>query len=170
MMSRRVGDEANWTEEKINKLKELWPTGVAARAIGVEINMSKNAVIGKAHRLGLEKRVKSPQQRSAAAKEGIRNRKEKQAPAPKALPPTPPPPPPVVPITGGVPLMGLENHHCRAVIGHGLDGLARFCGATKRYRMDEWGRYKTTPSGEPMFHGSFCPGHAAVFYDGIRRR
>ena len=47
---------SGWTEHRIAELTRLWPTGLSAAGIGREIGMSKNAVIGKAHRIGLPKR------------------------------------------------------------------------------------------------------------------
>lgn len=46
---------------------------------------------------------------------------------------------------GGVPLVELQQHHCRAISGRGADGLATFCGADK-------------------VHGSYCAAHARMFY------
>lgn len=46
-----------WSQERVNALKVMWAEGVSARNIAKAINISsRNAVIGKAHRLGLEKR------------------------------------------------------------------------------------------------------------------
>ena len=50
----------SWTEEKVNKLKELWGRGKTARQIAEIIGgISRNAVIGKAHRLNLSAKIKS---------------------------------------------------------------------------------------------------------------
>ena len=46
----------SWTDEKIAELKRLWLEGKSTGEIGKIIGMSKNAVVGKAHRLGLESR------------------------------------------------------------------------------------------------------------------
>lgn len=53
-----------WTEETINELTRLWGQGLSTSEIGRRIGMSKNAVVGKAHRLGLIARP-SPIKRQA---------------------------------------------------------------------------------------------------------
>lgn len=44
-----------WTEKKITALKALWTEGHSTAEIGRRIQMSKNAVIGKADRIGLSR-------------------------------------------------------------------------------------------------------------------
>ena len=47
----------SWTEERIERLKKMWHEGATASQIADELGgVSRNAVIGKAHRLGLEPR------------------------------------------------------------------------------------------------------------------
>jgi len=47
----------SWTEERIERLKAMWTKGATASEIADELGgVSRNAVIGKAHRLGLEAR------------------------------------------------------------------------------------------------------------------
>lgn len=47
----------SWTDERIDRLKELWSQGMTASQIADELGgVSRNAVIGKAHRLGLQSR------------------------------------------------------------------------------------------------------------------
>jgi GcrA cell cycle regulator len=83
----------SWTEERIERLKKMWHDGATASQIADELGgVSRNAVIGKAHRLGLEQRpspvkpgeekeVKKPAAAPAAA--------AAPKPAPKAEAPTP---------------------------------------------------------------------------------
>lgn len=46
-----------WTDDRIEKLRELWTRGCSASVIAAELGgVTRMAVIGKAHRLGLESR------------------------------------------------------------------------------------------------------------------
>ena len=50
----------SWTDEKVNKLKELWGKGNTASQIAEIIGgLSRNAIIGKAHRLNLSAKIKT---------------------------------------------------------------------------------------------------------------
>ena len=60
----------SWTSEKVEKLKELWSKGHTASQIAQELgDTTRNAVIGKAHRLNLEARAPSKQSSSPKSKE-----------------------------------------------------------------------------------------------------
>ncbi len=74
----------SWTDERIETLRKMWDSGLTATQIAEELGgVSRNAVIGKAHRLGLASRP-SPVKANAA--------EPKPAPAP-AAPPAPKPAP-----------------------------------------------------------------------------
>src|SRR5258708_21964674 len=50
-----------WTDERVETLKKLWAEGLSASQIAAALGgVTRNAVIGKVHRLGLSGRVKSP--------------------------------------------------------------------------------------------------------------
>jgi GcrA cell cycle regulator len=74
----------SWTEDRIERLKKMWQDGATASQIADELGgVSRNAVIGKAHRLGLEARpspVKPGEEKERAAPAAA-------APAPKTAAP-----------------------------------------------------------------------------------
>ena len=80
----------SWTDERIATLKKMWEGGSTASQIAEELGgVSRNAVIGKAHRLGLKSRpspVKANEKKKAAPKA-----KAPPKPAPKAAPKPPAP-------------------------------------------------------------------------------
>jgi GcrA cell cycle regulator len=50
-----------WSDDRVEQLKKLWEGGLSASQIAAELgNVTRNAVIGKVHRLGLSGRAKSP--------------------------------------------------------------------------------------------------------------
>jgi GcrA cell cycle regulator len=79
-----------WTDERIDKLKSMWESGKTASVIAEELGgVSRNAVIGKAHRLGLQSRPspvttkeETPAKPAPAPK--VAAAEPKAAPAPKA--------------------------------------------------------------------------------------
>jgi len=77
----------SWTDERIDKLKSLWGQGLTASQIADELGgVSRNAVIGKAHRLGLESRpspVKGNDEPAAPAPTPAAPREAAPPPAPK---------------------------------------------------------------------------------------
>ncbi len=90
----------SWTEERIATLAKMWESGMTASQIAEELGgISRNAVIGKAHRLGLQSRpspVRSAESKAAAAAAAAPAPVAPEpAPAPVAEePPAPPPPAP----------------------------------------------------------------------------
>ena len=76
-----------WTDERIDTLKTMWENGMTASQIAEKLGgVSRNAVIGKAHRLGLQSRP-SP----------VKPNESEDKPAPKAAAPKPAPAPPPAP-------------------------------------------------------------------------
>ncbi len=96
----------SWTEERIEKLTQMWEGGSTASQIAEELGgVSRNAVIGKAHRLGLKARpspVKASE-KSEASSEAPAPKPPRAAPVaappaePKVAAPRPAPPPPPAP-------------------------------------------------------------------------
>lgn len=59
----------NWTEERVELLRKLWTEGHSASQIAAQLGgVTRNAVIGKVHRLGLSGRGKSTRPSTARAK------------------------------------------------------------------------------------------------------
>lgn len=150
----------SWTDERIEELRKLWADGLSASQIASTLGgVSRNAVIGKIHRLGLSGRVKA-QGRSAPRRTPMAPREHKQTPTPPAPPtaaqprvmavgtavvkvvereayvpaPVPEPAPApmlaeVVPLRGGATLMDLKSSSCRWPMGDPSDPNFRYCGA-----------------------------------------
>lgn len=72
-----------WTPERIKVLIALWEEGLPTSEIGRRLGVTKNAVVGKVHRLGLKKR-QSPIRQSAATTAQPKKPKKVAAPAPVA--------------------------------------------------------------------------------------
>ena len=92
----------SWTDERIEKLTKMWEGGATASQIAEELGgVSRNAVIGKAHRLGLKARpspVKPNDKSEAAPAKVPRPAAEPPAPAePREAAPRPVPAPPAPP-------------------------------------------------------------------------
>jgi GcrA cell cycle regulator len=75
----------SWTDERIGQLKTLWEKGMTASQIAEELGgVSRNAVIGKAHRLGLQSRP-SPVKGEGETTPKPAPRKVAPAPTPKPI-------------------------------------------------------------------------------------
>jgi GcrA cell cycle regulator len=74
-----------WDEEIIRLLRELWTQGHSTAEIGRRLNVSKNAIVGKAHRLDLDARP------SPIRRDGAKPATERAAPYPRMGGPTLPP-------------------------------------------------------------------------------
>ncbi|HEX6981099.1 MAG TPA: GcrA family cell cycle regulator [Alphaproteobacteria bacterium] len=112
----------DWTSEQINQLTRLWHEGLSTAEIGKRLGISKNAVVGKAHRLRLAarpspiKRVGSRQ--SPAPRPAAQHRPQSMAAPARTPSPAPQPAPRVV---------ELSTQTCRWPIGHPGDPGFHFC-------------------------------------------
>lgn len=82
----------SWTDERIAKLTKMWESGATASQIADELGgVSRNAVIGKAHRLGLKSRPSpvKPNEKKPAGKSSGKAAAPKPAAKPKAKAPAP---------------------------------------------------------------------------------
>lgn len=150
---------AGWTEGEVNLLISQWNLGFSASVIAPQVGKTRNAVIGKAHRLKLRKGRLPPKGPQRAARKRPRptpvatsainaSRRSLLASEPIVVPPPP--------VEGGVSILDLEHHHCRAVVGIGPDGLSRHCGAHKE------GRIQARRGGS--FESPYCVVHGDSFY------
>jgi GcrA cell cycle regulator len=149
-----------WTEERVELLKKLWNDGLSASQIAGELgSVTRNAVIGKVHRLGLSGRAKTPNAAGAAP----RNPARKPAPRPPSHPMSgpavltrganalapqfapeaeaevevqaAPSEDVVVPFSERVTIMDLREYMCRWPMGDPTTPEFRFCGARSQTGM-----------------------------------
>ncbi|MEW6256150.1 MAG: GcrA family cell cycle regulator [Pseudomonadota bacterium] len=162
----------SWNDERVELLKRLWGEGLSASQIAAELGgITRNAVIGKVHRLGLSGRVKSatparprktrteapaPTTRPAHRPATIGN--TALAPAFEALVESAPAPAPepvannVVPLAQRCTIMNLTESTCRWPVGEpGTSGFY-FCGAR-------------SATGMP-----YCTQHARMAYQPVQDR
>ena len=145
-----------WSDERVDLLKRLWGDGLSASQIAGQLGgITRNAVIGKVHRLGLAGRAKAaaPAAQAAApaapvqaapAKPKVERQPEpvpappvQPAPAPMAprafapfvAPPTPPAFIPEPAEAERVTIMDLREFMCRWPLGDPTSAEFRFCGA-----------------------------------------
>ena len=163
----------SWTEERVDLLKRLWLEGRSASQISGELGggVTRNAVIGKVHRMGLSGRAaKTPEPGIVAARPRDRQPSKPQSPRPSAptmrgnlalamqprLEPRPDPRPThnvVVPISERVTLMELREAMCRWPLGDPAQPDFRFCGIRS-----------------PGELGPYCGYHAGLAYQPAQDR
>lgn len=119
---------STWTPERIEEVTRLWNEGLTTAEIGKRMGISKNAVVGKAHRLELSARP-SPIKREAASRQS----------APSAAPAAHRPAK-----IRSVPVISVGNTACKWPIGHPGEAGFTFCGEpallTKPYCFEHYQR------------------------------
>lgn len=80
-----MAETLQWTEDRLIKLKALWEKGLSISQIGEELGVSRNAIAGKVHRLGLPKR-QSPISTKAKAKSATATKVKVEIAEPENLP------------------------------------------------------------------------------------
>ncbi|TGN61712.1 GcrA cell cycle regulator, partial [Paracoccus liaowanqingii] len=80
----------SWTDERVETLKRMWSEGQSASAIAKELGgVTRNAVIGKVHRLGLSNRNEEPEASPAPVPEPVVAAAPEKKPAKPAPQPAP---------------------------------------------------------------------------------
>ncbi|MES2044346.1 MAG: GcrA family cell cycle regulator [Pseudomonadota bacterium] len=99
-----------WTDERIETLRKMWEGGQTASQIAEQLGgVSRNAVIGKAHRLGLQSRPSPVKPNDTTPKAAAAPAAPKPAAPPRPTPPAPPPVQSAAPITPRVPVVEADE-------------------------------------------------------------
>jgi GcrA cell cycle regulator len=158
--------QMSWTQERVELLRKLWLEGLSAAQVAAELGsgVTRNAVIGKIHRLGLAERGKTthaPRPRAPRAPRAQAAEACSHGPmvmgnvalaiAPRAvavaIAETLPEEEVVVQISTRVTLMELRESMCRWPVGDPTTTEFRFCGANS-----------------PLGSGPYCRHHAGIAY------
>ena len=143
----------SWTDERVEILKKLWLEGLSASQIAKQLGgVTRNAVIGKVHRLGLSGRATPSQPARTTFKTPRPPRPMTSMQAPRrpverhAHPAPAPRPPAYVELPGTATVLTLGAHMCKWPIGDPATEDFTFCG-----RRSE-------------SEGPYCVHHAQVAY------
>jgi GcrA cell cycle regulator len=153
-----MAQSAGWNDERIEHLKKEWAAGRSANQIAADLKLTRNAVIGKVHRLGLNRRSGSPEPR----------RMHMAAPRPKVAK-APQPRPQLMIASNGCVVEKAEPRPPRVQIPARVEGPGSATLLTVGAHMCKW------PIGDPMDkeftlcgrgreRGSYCASHAALAY------
>ena len=141
----------SWTDERVSTLKKLWLDGLSASQIAKQLGgVTRNAVIGKVHRLGLSGRA-APSQPARPAAQAMPSAPRRVTPveAPTSSVPVASPPAPLPAFRheepGSATVLTLGAHMCKWPIGDPSSEGFTFCGR----RSSE---------------GPYCVEHARVAY------
>ena len=147
-----------WTDDRVDRLKTLWTEGLSASQIAKQLGggVTRNAIIGKVHRLGLSGRAEPSQPRRAtpSAPRPRRPRPPRAIPArpapdrrPSSIPPRPAAtsaPDPALALPGTATAATLGARMCKWPIGDPASASFCFCG-------------RSAPD-----HGPYCDDHERV--------
>jgi GcrA cell cycle regulator len=147
-----------WTDERVELLRKLWAEGLSAGQIAERLAVTRNAIIGKVHRLGLAPR-RGPQYRMSS--HGLPRGRRPDRPYPRrsaaALNPCPvvtaaPVPQLAFDVLGplGLGVLDLLENSCRWPFGDPKRDFGGFCGREA--------------------DGSYCDDHARLAYRPATRR
>ena len=150
-----------WTEERVEVLKKLWLDGFSASQIAKQLGggLTRNAVIGKVHRLGLSGRA-VPSQPQRPVFKATRPARPVAPVTPAAMARRPEPAPSVVETppavfaceeTGSATVLTLGSHMCKWPIGDPSSEGFSFCGRASS-------------------EGPYCVQHARVAYQAQPRK
>lgn len=123
----------DWSEERTATLKKLWLEGLSASQVARQLGgVSRSAVIGKVHRLGITVRETPirPRATTVRAPSRIQARRptREAAAAPRVAPRFEATEEDLLPTSG---ILGLGAHSCRWPIGHPENDDFGFCGRPK---------------------------------------
>lgn len=116
-----------WDDRSVELLRKYCAEGLNASQIGARIFMTRNAVISKAHRIGLPLRGRRKRKVVTVAPPPRQATRRINIIGGAARLPTEPLPPPVDGDVGRVAFADLEPHHCRFIPGESSDPTP-FCG------------------------------------------
>ena len=173
----------SWTDERIEMLKRLWLDGLSASKIASQLGnaITRNAVIGKVHRMGLSGRAKTtsslPTRPRAKEESGVQRLQERAVAAQRIVAPMvqgnnalamsldmapmaaiapriePRMESVVIPLTERVTIMELRDNMCKWPLGDPMSAEFRYCGARS-----------------PAGGGPYCQPHAKVAYQPANER
>jgi GcrA cell cycle regulator len=151
----------DWTDETIARLRALWDEGHSTAEVGRRLGVTKNAVVGKAHRLNLPARP-SPIRRSTGEARTVRR-------APRRTTG------PTLPVLAAA-LIPAAPRPVEAKVAPAVRPVPAATRPAGRRTACSWPLGEPgTPSfgfcGEHAIHGKpYCPGHAAIAYVKVRDR
>lgn len=132
----------SWTEERVARLTKLWADGLSASQVAADLGgVTRNAVIGKVHRLGLSGRAKQPSKGGGRPKRAARaggyakinrstnsNSKSTNGKTAKSAPHVAPVPDIKAPEPKRIKLIQLTESTCKWPIGDPQEADFCFCG------------------------------------------